>query len=89
MALGWLGQLWLLRAWLTHQGWKACRDGEPCSSGASRSSPWVWQPETLQVPLPAGNKPSWLLGPVPVSWWGELQQAEDHFHGVLVGQQGK
>lgn len=46
-AVGWLGQLWLLRAWSTQRSWRAWWDGGPCSSGMSCSFPWVWQPESL------------------------------------------
>lgn len=66
------------------QRWKAWWDGGSCSSGVSCRIPWRWQPERLQAPLPTGNKPSWLLGPVPVSWWCDCQQRRDHLPRAFV-----
>jgi len=86
-ALGWLGQLWLLRAWLTHPGWEAWWDGGPCSSGGSCGVPGVRQPESLQAPLPTGSKASRLSGPVLASWWSDLQQHPDHLSRALVSHQ--
>ena len=72
-ALGWLGQLWPLRAWLTHPSWKAWWDGGPCSSGRSCGIP--------------GSKASRLSGPVPVSSWSDFQQCPDYLRGDLVSPQ--
>ena len=71
-----------------HQGWNGYWDGgKPRSSGVSCGTPWVWQPESLRVPLTTRSKPSWLSGPVPVSSWSDLQQRGDNVPRALVSHQ--
>ncbi|XP_071667627.1 uncharacterized protein [Patagioenas fasciata] len=65
------------------QRWKAWWDGGSCSSGVSCRIPW------LCAPIPTVNKPSWLLGPVPVSWWSDPQQRCEHLPGSPVSHEEK
>lgn len=54
-------------------GWRAWLHGMSCSI------PWIWQPQSLRVPLPTWSKPFGLSGSVPVSLKSHLTQADDHF----------
>lgn len=53
-----LGQLWLLRAWPTQQGWRERWGAGPCSSGGPCSFLWASRPLT-----PHGTNSQGLWGP--------------------------
>ena len=53
-------------------GWRAWLRGKSCSI------PWIWQTQSLGLPLPTWSKPFRLSGPVPVSLKSHLTQADEH-----------
>lgn len=69
-------------------GWKAWWDGGSRLLWGVLQCSCVWQPESLGVPLPIGNKPSGRSGPVP-EYWCDLQSCRDDSPRPLTGHQVK